>query len=94
MNATDDLRSIEETTDWAALIEMALAVPPQPALLAQRLRRWATVFQVVHHGAPEEADYPEPIRVFFRRLAFADFSPELLSWIDNRLSSKQNATLH
>lgn len=82
MGAVDDLKSIDESTDWPALIELALGVPPKPMQLLDRLQQWATVFGVVYGGRPLEPDYPEAVRAFFRRIAFADISPELHEWAD------------
>lgn len=81
-NAPEELAEIESTTDWPALIEMALADPPKPDPLLLKVNRWAAVFSVVYDGQPFEPDFPEPVRVFFRRLAAADFPPELLEWIE------------
>lgn len=83
MNARADLDLIEKTTDWQALVDMALADPPRPDDLLFAANRWSTVFSVVYGGAPLEPDYPDLLRNFFRRLAAADFPPELLAWIDD-----------
>ncbi len=79
--AREELAEIESTTDWSALIEMALADPPEPQELFFRFQRWATAFSVVYGGQPLEPDFPEPMRAFFRRLAFADIPPVLIGWV-------------
>lgn len=89
MAAADDLKRIEETTDWQALVDLALAVPPNPGPLLHAGSGWASVFSVVYHGPPLEADYPEPVRAFFRRLAWADVPPELIEWVE-RFESKHS----
>jgi hypothetical protein len=81
-SAYDDLAEIEGTTDWPALIEMALADPPRPGELQCRFQQWANVFAAAYRGDPLFADYPEPMQMFFRRLTLADFPPELVAWID------------
>lgn len=68
MGAVDDLARIERKTNWKRLVKKALADPPTPAELAHKGAQWAAIFQVVHGGPPVEADYPEPLREFFRKL--------------------------
>lgn len=68
MGAADDLKRIELKTKWKTLVAKALADPPDPLELARKVAQWGTIFQVVHGGPPEEADYPEPLREFFRKL--------------------------
>lgn len=80
MNATDELAEIERTTDWSALVDSALDAPPRPSGLFWALKRWSFLFQVVECGSPEEADYPDAVRFFFQRLAFADYPPDLWDW--------------
>jgi hypothetical protein len=81
MTASFDLEKIETETDWPALVAAALAVPPMSGELADRLRKWSIIFSVVYDGEPLEADYPEPVWAFLRRLAFADVPPKLLEWV-------------
>lgn len=80
MNANDELAEIERITDWSALVDSALDVPPRPSGLFWALNRWFLLFHVVERGSPEEADYPDAVRFFFERLAFADYPPDLWDW--------------
>lgn len=82
MTARDELDLIERSTDWPALIEMAMADPPNPSELLFHFNQWAWTFKAVYGGEPLEPDFPEPMRAFFRRLAGADYPPELMKWID------------
>lgn len=81
--AREELAEIESTTNWPALIEMALADPPKPQELHFHLQRWAIVFSVVYVGYPLEADFPEPMQAFFRRLKLAAIAPDLIGWLDS-----------
>lgn len=81
MSAEEELRRIEEATDWGLLCEQALADPPSPHTLKSAIDRWGSAFQKVHSGSPCEADFPESVRLFFSRIAYADYSPELWNWV-------------
>lgn len=81
--AKAELLRIEESTDWEGLIGLALSAPPNPVPLFRAVRKWGIVFEVVYGGPPMNGDFPEPMDRFFRRLALADFSPELIEWVDS-----------
>lgn len=81
--AKAELLRIEESTDWGGLIDLALSDPPTPMPLFWAVRKWGIVFEVVYGGPPMNGDFPEPMERFFRRLALADFSPELIEWVDS-----------
>lgn len=83
MGAKEDARQIEETTDWPALIERALADPPEPDALLRAFQRWATAFTVAYGGPPLRPDFPPDVDDFFRKLAFAEIPPEATRWIEN-----------
>lgn len=81
MPARDDLDRIEATTDWPALVALALGTPPNPSRLLAALNSWAASFRFAERGEPLEADYPDPVRQFFQRLALADYPPALWEWL-------------
>lgn len=84
MSAADDLAQIEESTDWASLIERALADEPDPGELAFQYHRWATMFSIAYGGQPMPSDIlPPGMSDFFRLLAFADIPLELIQWADS-----------
>lgn len=81
--AKDELERIERTTDWPVLIEGVLSDVPNARPLVKAVNRWGQCFEIVYQGPPLEPDFPEPLRAFFRRLAAADFPPELLDWLES-----------
>lgn len=82
MGAKEDAQRIEETTDWPALIERALADPPEPDALFHAYQRWAHAFARAYGGPPLRPDFPPGMDDFFRRLAFAGIPPEAMRWVD------------
>jgi len=62
------LAQIEASTDWSALVALALASPPNPGPLRHHLDQWAVAFQVAEHGPALPADLPAPVREFFALL--------------------------
>lgn len=81
MPARNDLDRIEATTDWPALVALALGEPPNPDRLLAALNSWAGAFRIAEGGNPLEADYPDPVRQFFQRLILADYPPTLWDWL-------------
>jgi hypothetical protein len=81
MSARDDLARFEAETDWPALVAEALNDPPQIGPLFSAFTHWARLFRPSEGGEPLEADFPEPVRYFFQRLAHADFPPPLWDWL-------------
>lgn len=81
MTARNDLAQVEANTDWPALIEEAFGDPPRPEELFRAVTQWARTFRIAERGEPQEADYPEPVRYFFQRLAHADLPPPLWDWL-------------
>lgn len=82
MSAKEDARQIEETTDWPALIDRAMADPPEPDALHHAFQRWAHAFAVAYGGPPLRPDFPPGMDDFFRKLAFARIPPEATRWVD------------
>lgn len=54
-------------SEWCLLVDAAMASAPDQLLIA--LERWAHDFERAECGVPVEADYPEPVRAFFRCIA-------------------------
>lgn len=76
---------LEQSTDWAALIDLATADPPQPIQLVMALDRWAHAFERDYGGVPLPADFPLLVWRFLRRVAFADIPQdpqEAIDWAD------------
>jgi hypothetical protein len=73
---------LEQSTNWAALIELATADPPQPIQLVIALDQWAHAFERDYGGAPLLADFPSLVEGFLRRIAFADIPQEAIDWAD------------
>jgi hypothetical protein len=79
--ARADLAQIEAATDWQALVDAALAEPPDPGPLYRALKQWELLFRVVEGGEPMEADRPEPVRFFIQRLILAAWPPRVWEWL-------------
>lgn len=73
---------MEVATDWQALVDLALADPPDPEPLFYALRDWRHLFAVVHSGAPLAPDFPPAVDGFIRRIAFCNVPEPFHSFVD------------
>lgn len=67
--AKESLDRIEREIDWQHLVEMATDDHPNPYELAEWVRTFGNDFSIVYGGRPTLWDYPEPVKLFFQKLA-------------------------
>ena len=80
--ARTKLEQLEASTDWQALVDLALADPPDPGPLFYTLRDWRVLFAVVHGGAPLAPDCPPAVDGFIRRVAFCNVPEPFHRFVD------------
>ena len=63
------LEQLEASTDWQALVALALADPPAPELLHYHLSIWHAVFSAAYGGpAADPSDLPAPVGAFLAKI--------------------------
>lgn len=62
------LAEYEQGKAWQLLVDAALDSPPKPEQLAVVLGRWGRLFEAAEDGPAMEADLPEAVRVFFKKI--------------------------
>lgn len=80
--ARERLEQIEAGTDWQALVDVALASPPNPEPLFYALQAWRNEFEAAFGGPPLEADFPLAVDGFFRRIAFCNLPERFHRFVD------------
>lgn len=80
--ARERLAQIEASTEWQALVDAALASPPNPEPLFYALLAWSNEFRAAFGGPPLEADFPLAVDGFFRRIAFCNLPEPFHRFVD------------
>ena len=83
MTASEELALLEQSTDWLALIALALSDPPKPCELAFQHSRWGQLFKIARGRNPLPTEYQQDVYAFIRKLAFAAIPPDLIAWADS-----------
>lgn len=81
--ARTKLEQLEASTDWQALVDAALAAPPDPGPLFHRFNEWQQLFTVVYGGAPLTPDFPPSMDGFIRRIGFCNAPEPFHSFVDS-----------
>lgn len=76
------LEQFEAATDWRALVDRALADPPEPAPLFYSLNQWEQLFSIAHDGPALAPDYPPAVDGFIRRIAFCNVPEPFHLFVD------------